>query len=412
MALIYTNSKKYHNYLLTIIITLWLGCEKLNTNKTISNKLVAYNYTYSDSLLIDPADMPKSLLLPVTNQDSLLLLQTEFETKLKSDLINTSNYLKFTPILFTYRDTITRNLFRLIVKDTQSNLFIKMLSVYCLGECGNLDDFNLLYVRYTHPNSLYRQYIASALVKLTDSLHLFQIKQLAKTESNEYIRKTLISIDNSKHDSLLNKLSILDSTTFNKIPFFLKNKDLKNCNLTFSKSIDGHFQKPIMKHCIYPHQQYKTERALYQLLNYPIVSFGLEDHSWGTHVGEDSGWLFTGLSIHSIMDGVVVKIQYEPSWGCLIAIESQISNDSNVLVYYGHLSNRMYVTIGDNVVMGDKIGEIAPSFSIINGGYVSHLHIGIEKAAYSNALIKGWHKSIDMWYSPIAFIANNQNTKH
>jgi murein DD-endopeptidase MepM/ murein hydrolase activator NlpD len=162
----------------------------------------------------------------------------------------------------------------------------------------------------------------------------------------------------------------------------------------------------IAKRCIYPHQQYKSNKKSYEFLNYPLVSFGFEDQHWGIHVGEDSGWLFSGMSVHSIMDGIVAKIQYIPTWGVLIAIQSRLCDSSIVTAYYGHLSCTINVAIGDLVKVGDKISEIAPSFTYSNGGYFSHLHLGVEKSDAHSAIIKGWYDSTENWYSPISFVAN------
>ncbi len=60
------------------------------------------------------------------------------------------------------------------------------------------------------------------------------------------------------------------------------------------------------------------------------------------------------------------------------------------------------------MVAGQKIGEIGPSFTFENGGYLSHLHLGIEKSAYRDALVKGWYENAQKWYSPVEFIEKFQ----
>jgi murein DD-endopeptidase MepM/ murein hydrolase activator NlpD len=127
------------------------------------------------------------------------------------------------------------------------------------------------------------------------------------------------------------------------------------------------------------------------------------------HVGEDSGWLFAGMPIHSIMDGWVVLIQHEESWGCLVCVESMLPDNQIVCVYYGHLSSNIDVTIGKILKAGDIIGEIGPPFTLENGGYRSHLHLGIEKASIKNAVIAGYDEYIAHWYNPVEFIRNDGN---
>jgi hypothetical protein len=108
------------------------------------------------------------------------------------------------------------------------------------------------------------------------------------------------------------------------------------------------------------------------------------------HVGEDSGWLFAGMPIHSIMDGWVVLIQHEESWGCLVCVESMLPDNQIVCVYYGHLSSNIDVTIGKILKAGDIIG-------------------GIEKASIKNAVIAGYDEYIAHWYNPVEFIRNDGN---
>jgi murein DD-endopeptidase MepM/ murein hydrolase activator NlpD len=157
------------------------------------------------------------------------------------------------------------------------------------------------------------------------------------------------------------------------------------------------------KGCIAPHMQYKAFRSIYDKVSQPFESFGREGVS---HVGEDSGWLWAGLPVHAIMDGRVVHIQHEESWGCLVCVESVLENGVRVCSYYGHLSSNLDARLGQIVRMGDKIGEIGPAFTFQNGGYRSHLHLGIEKASIEDALIAGYHDNRDRWYDPVLFIRN------
>jgi murein DD-endopeptidase MepM/ murein hydrolase activator NlpD len=85
-----------------------------------------------------------------------------------------------------------------------------------------------------------------------------------------------------------------------------------------------------------------------------------------------------------------------------------LPNKQIVCAYFGHLSSNLDVTVGKILKAGDKIGEIGPSFSLENGGYRSHLHLGIEKASIKNAVIAGYDENIAHWYNPIEFISNKK----
>jgi hypothetical protein len=60
---------------------------------------------------------------------------------------------------------------------------------------------------------------------------------------------------------------------------------------------------------------------------------------------------------------------------------------------------------------GYKIGEIGPSFSLENGGYRSHLHLGIEKASIENAIIACYNDPISHWYNPMEFITEKNHSQ-
>jgi len=153
--------------------------------------------------------------------------------------------------------------------------------------------------------------------------------------------------------------------------------------------------------------QYKLCRAAYRKVKQPLKSFALAGVS---HVGEDSGWLWAGLPVHAIMDGKVVQIQHEESWGCLVCIESILPDSEVVCAYYGHLSSSLDVYIGQDINKGDKLGEIGPPFTLQNGGYRSHLHLGIEKAAIEEAVIAGYHADVERWYDPVVFLGSRQRS--
>jgi hypothetical protein len=248
-------------------------------------------------------------------------------------------------------------------------------------------------------------------MKIADSTHVSLLESITKTEKNAYVRKTLeagISIANGGRRTRITYLPLFDTTQFRRIKTYPSEKPSVEFKLTARKKIDttvSHYI-PIAKERIFPHMQYKKCRSIYEKVKQPFASFGLPGVC---HVGEDSGWLFAGMPIHSIMDGRVVLIQHEESWGCLVGVECMLPDSQIVCVYYGHLSSNIDVTIGKMLKAGDNIGEIGPPFTLENGGYRSHLHLGIEKASIKNAVVAGYDENIDHWYNPVEFIRNNGN---
>jgi murein DD-endopeptidase MepM/ murein hydrolase activator NlpD len=107
--------------------------------------------------------------------------------------------------------------------------------------------------------------------------------------------------------------------------------------------------------------------------------------------------------------GVVTNILYEQSWGFLIAIESNLKHSGAVTAFYGHLSRYIDVKIGQRVETGDKIGELGPQESVENGGYKSHLHWGIAKSAFSDAVLAGYAHDCEHWHNPIALVGKENN---
>ncbi len=103
---------------------------------------------------------------------------------------------------------------------------------------------------------------------------------------------------------------------------------------------------------------------------------------------------------------------YEQSWGFLVAIESNLRVHGTVTFFYGHLSHSIDVRIGQKVSAGDKIGELGPKESVVNGGYMAHLHLGVAKGSHEYAILAGYAGSVDRWYNPVALIGKENNGGH
>jgi hypothetical protein len=360
----------------------------------------------SKSLKVDPANIPETLLAPITITSKREQLQKSFERNLINHRVTKANWIQYSPIIFYYRDSSVAGLFREIIKDSAIHIYFRTLSVYALGECGFHDDFSFLLKYFFNDNTLFREYVACALNKLADSADRASIKALSDSERNGYITKSLQTGYHTKDYPLFRQLPTGEPSRLKQIAFYPGIWFSKMKMDAVADSIREIPLSPAATDCIFPHQQYNANSALLQMLDYPNVSYGMKDSTWGIHVGEDSGWLFPGLAIHAIMNGIVVQIMHSASWGCLVAVQSSLRDSTLVTVYYGHLSKRINVRLGDLVRMGDNIGEIGLSFTVANGGYLAHVHLGIEEGGIDHALIKGWYSSTDKWYNPIQFISN------
>lgn len=358
-----------------------------------------------DTLYIDPAGINDTLLWITLRTDETKGLQ--FGTELRRYGCDSIKFSQFLDILFRYRDPALLPLYFRILHSQNVHPYFKLSSIYVIGETGKLENFNDLYSCWNSENNdLIREYLANAFGKLSDSSNIPVLKGLLSSEKNAYVHKTLeaaISRAKGCRRTKFAYLPLIDTNIFPKIKTYPSEKTNYEYNLTARKKIDttiSHYI-PIAHSVNFPHMQYKKCYSTYEKVKQPFASFGLPGVC---HVGEDSGWLFDGMPIHSIMDGRVVLIQHEESWGCLVCIESMLPDSQIVCTYYGHLSSNLDVTVGKLLQAGDKIGEIGPSFTLENGGYRSHLHLGIEKASISNALIAGYDERIAHWYNPVEFI--------
>ncbi len=363
------------------------------------------NEAYNNKLFIDPGDIADSLL-PILLQDDSNKISL-FEKSVAENSTSKFDGENYFDIIFRYRDASLLPVFNTIATTEDTHPFFRISAIYVIGETGSEKDLQRLFELWQREkNELVREYIASAIGKIAGVSAIPLLNQMFTKESNEYVRKTLTASINRARGNRRIKIAYLplyDTTGYRRLKTFPSESPQTEFGLIARKKIDislSHYI-PLAKDCIFPHMQYKMCQSVYDKVNQPFTSFALEGVS---HVGEDSGWLFEGMPVHSIMDGRVVLFQHEESWGCLVCIESQLEDRSTVCTYYGHLSGNLDVYVGKIVKKGDKIGEIGPSFSFQNGGYRSHLHLGIEKAPIGNAVIAGYSEDVEHWYNPVDFI--------
>jgi hypothetical protein len=186
--------------------------------------------------------------------------------------------------------------------------YFKASAIYVIGEIGCAKNFNDLFAYWqAEKNDLIREYIAGALGKISDSSHTPILKSMEKAEKNAFVRKTLeaaISRSNGSRRTRIAYLPLFDTIHFRRLKTYPSEQSYVEYSLIARKKIDTTISRfiPMAKDCIFPHMQYKKCHSIYEKVKQPFASFGLPG-VW--HVGEDSGWLFAGMPIHSIMDGRV-----------------------------------------------------------------------------------------------------------
>lgn len=170
-------------------------------------------------------------------------------------------------------------------------------------------------------------------------------------------------------------------------------------------------------------------------LIYPVENFqeeiddGFRDHGffqgkdWGIHLGVDFH-LPHETKVFSIGKGTVVYSKLHPAevseegkilksnWGGVVIIaHKNPKNKKRFYSLYGHLGKR-FVKKGDEVEMGEMIGEIGKSLSEMNGGWEEeHLHFAIYHGPFHERVLPGYldtkkeNTKMEYWSEPIKFIS-------
>ena len=244
------------------------------------------------------------------------------------------------------------------------------------------------------PNPILREIAASGFGILGDSSQIAFCTQWFAKEQNGYVQSTLTATLQHLHNgSWKSPIPYLPLTYASIAPTdsFLYNKGVQNFQASMYRENDS-VQEPeltIVDRVIAPHQQYA-----FPLRNAPSHGSFAAPHGAFFHTGMDTGWLLEGLPIHAIANGRVRGVQHESTWGTLVIIESALNDSTFFTTLYGHMDPLLDVRAGDEVVAGQKIGMIGRSFTLDNGGYVGHLHLGIEMSQYWSAHKKGYDPDI------------------
>lgn len=370
-----------------------------------NNNKVQYE-PFPQYLSIETSEVIPAAIALIENKETYLNQKKILLQKLKHPTEEVTSLCSL-EIVFALRDTgiINRRLIPLLQNDTVHPYF-KIRTINTLIQCKYQAPQALLFSLLTDNNDLVREYTADAIGKLCTNCNIDSLRKIYEEEPNKYVQFTINSTINRLTSNRIapENLQIQDTTSgLLSEPFFNAVWGNEALDTLLRKNyyhvLSG--QIPVSHHFAYPHQQYKL---MNDYRRYRKISFGMEESKGYFHVGEDSGWDLDGLPIHSIADGIVVLNLYEPTWGNLIAIESKLPNGKIINHFYGHLSSDVDVKAGDTVKCGQKIGNTGTFLSMDNGGYRSHLHLGIAKGTYEETGVIGYYTSLNPWFNPVTFL--------
>ena len=144
---------------------------------------------------------------------------------------------------------------------------------------------------------------------------------------------------------------------------------------------------------------------------------------WGLHLGEDSNTK-AGTPVRAIGRGKVVYSALHATkespkqggyrnWGNIIIIAHKNPKTKKIFFsLYGHLEG-IAVKKGDKVERGQKIGNVASSYSQTNGWWEEiHLHLAIYIGPWKGVVLPGYFRETEKrtklkwWIEPTKFIRN------
>lgn len=333
-----------------------------------------------------------------TSQDALSG-HKNFEKKLKKgnfDLMG-DYYL-----IFRYRDSSFIPLWMKIITENPKNPLLIVWFINAIEQMGNPRHLKYIAIFKNSPNGIIRECVANAYGFLATIDSIPKLQKWLSTEKNGYVCKTIeASVKAIKCGGERNRISYLPKY-YKDRPLkldYLYNKKVNDDPSMYYNEFDTVYEFIKSHSFTYPHQQY-----LWKLKYSPRRGFFGSKTGTIYHIGIDSGWLFEGLPIHSICDGIVRQISHNLSWGNLVVVESITCQEDTICCIYGHLSPFNNLCVGDTVYMGDKIGQIGNSVTPDNGGYWAHLHFGIEMRSFLKADIAGYDRDTLAYKNPLAFI--------
>ena len=130
------------------------------------------------------------------------------------------------------------------------------------------------------------------------------------------------------------------------------------------------------------HEDTKEEAMLFQWpLEGSVISrhvpnsavYRPETGAFSGHTGIDIS-AAKGTGVHAVQSGSVVSVYKSPEYGCTVEIKSR----EGFLFRYGGLSVQSEVKVGDNVLIGQRIGCVG-DYPCAESAFGVHLHFEIIK---------------------------------
>jgi hypothetical protein len=327
------------------------------------------------------------------------------ERKIRKDQFSINDDLY---MIFRYRDNKFISFWQTILQNTPSNVLLHIWFIDALCQLGDSKNISLVQPYLNSSNDIIRECAANAYGFLGNFSTIPLLQTMLITEQNGYIKETLLAsiaaIQNGGYKNKIPYLPVYYNDKPKKIRFFYNQKvitsDTFNCGEYLKNDTTGYRASTDM---IYPTQQFicKVKYA-------PNAGTFANKHGPIYHVGFDGAWFFEGLPVHAVSNGIIKQISHDLSWGTMIAVETTWLSHDTVTIIYGHLSRFISVSIGEEVHVGQRLGQIGNSVSYENGGYWAHLHLGIVKGSYSGFRISGYNSDTLKYENPITFIAKHR----
>jgi murein DD-endopeptidase MepM/ murein hydrolase activator NlpD len=321
-------------------------------------------------------------------------LEAEFENVINSGH-NSAYRNEFIQVAVRYHDERVLNFWKWILQSENEHLICTALRSISRTPSTQSAEIIEPYIR--HKNRIVRQFAVNALGRLGE-------KELLKKNKNRETAPSVLEVYKAnlrQKNEYFEFLPVFSKSEFLKEPFIYKSVSLDNED-KIKRYIDTTPRVIRSFGSAYP-----TEKWLDSLPGTPTLNNFWRNSLSVYHAGFDNSWDWQGLPVFSVFDGVVRMIWYDVSWGVMICIESIVKGEF-ITTIYGHLDKRIPVAIGEKVYAGQTIGEIGGATTLVNGGYRSHLHLGIERCKFFDCNLNGYALDSNRWYSPKDFIEKNK----
>lgn len=340
---------------------------------------------------------------PFYNEASALRAHQRLEKRLSQDMfLWDRDYYLF----FRYHDEKFIPVWQKIMKEKPKNDLLKIWYINSLIQIGKSEHLGLVSPFRHSENSIIRECAANAYGFLGPEDSVEMLEGWLSFEENGYVASTLMAsikaIEKRRYSSVTEYLPQYYKESPRKLKFFYNVNVESSLSYRYCSEDTSSGTIPTSRRLIFPFQQFENK------IKYaPDAGTFANKHGEIYHCGEDMGWFMEGLPVHSISNGRVRSVSHDLSWGCLVVVETVLPPSDTLCVIYGHLSRFLNVEAGDQVRMGQKIGQIGNSVSYENGGYWAHLHLGIEKSAFRNALLGGYSYGIERYFAPSEIIRDH-----